>query len=340
MFVRDLRETKKGSAIPILFVLLVGVAALGFHIYVLEIVPEMVFDAEVESHRATLTDVREFNFAAREAVETGEPQPVVIGDRVDYPVSFPTPPDPRYAVRTSEVENVTIENYDRLCNDDTNDTDGGPSAPSCENESIQQTYNTSTVIFLAQYNQYQKPIVYGYEYGMVYSAPWDAEEGNESVVTYDEQDVINGTNITLYTISDPYTKSDRTVVFTTIIPNGTKTSFTITDDGRPINMTLATEIGESEWRRMMQEEMQSNGGNIRDIQYDNETYLKEENNQETGTADEDHWYSCAHDGQNGPGEPYVRCTNDNSTNYVTFVLEPDKNYTVDVYESELGGSDN
>lgn len=316
MFVRGSARANRATAIPLAFILILGLVVLGTQLYQFKYVPTEGHDEEVDANRDMKTDVLEFDFAVEYAMATGQPQPVAIGSSVDYPIAFPTPPDPAYAIRTTENETIDFDNFECVKGD-------------CEG-----SFNTTTVIFLGNYNYFQDAQVYGYEYGVAYSAPNNTTEGGNGTVAHTDQSIINGKNLSMMRFHGNFTATGQNTVTTVVKPGSVrKETYTISGNSSdPINITIPTELSESEWQTLMEDEMEDNGGYITNMNYTNYTYDTSDNDQNTGSADNTHWYECEH---SGGGKPFVDCTKDNSTNYVTFSLDPEEEYTVTSYVMEL-----
>lgn len=308
--------TERASTIPLGFILLLAIAIVAVNIYQVHYVPQDSIDAEIDSNREMLSDVQGFNFAVQGTIGTQQGQPVAIGKSVEYPISFPSPEDPSYIIATTETETIRFENF------------------RCEIGDCQSNMNTTTVIFLGDYNYLENDRVYGYEYGVVYSAPNSTPEGNNGVITYNDQFMIQGNKMTLLTFQGDFTHERQGTVHTTISPQDpSQHENVITDDGTPLAITLPTEISESQWNDMLSEELVENGGHITDITYQNYTVEREDSGPSGNEYGEPkHWEDCDHPGK---GRPFVTCTIDNSTSYVTVTLEQDEEYTIETEVLEL-----
>jgi hypothetical protein len=296
-----------------------AIAVLGASVYQMNYVPQQGLDAEVESNRGLLSDAREFDFAVRESIITGQSQPVTFGDTVNYPVGFPTPPDPNYVISTTETETIQLENY------------------ACESGSCASEMNSTNVVMLGQYNYLQNDRTYGYEYGIVYSAPNATPEGDDGVISYNEQSVIDGDELTLIAFKGNFTNERRATAHATLTPrNAQQREFVVTDDRSPIVLTLPTELSEGRWRDALDDQLVENGGHITDITYQNYTVEKEGGDHpgrgRGGPPRHAHWEDCDHPGQ---GRPFVTCTIDNSTNVVKLTLERGEEYNVNTHVVEL-----
>lgn len=299
---------ERASTLPLAFILFFAVAFIGLNIYQLHYVPQQGLEEEIESNRALLQDVQEFDFAVRQMLFDGQPQPVTVGQPVNYPISFPTPPDPTFVASTTENESIQIKNY------------------KCQSGNCKSESNTTTVLFLGNYNYLKNDRVYGYEYGIVYSAPNKSPEGSSGVVTYNDQFIIQGNVVTLVAFQGDFSYERKDVVSTTLKPDQAPSyNYVITNSSEAVNITLPTELSEGRWENLMEDQTTENGGHITNITYKNYTTVKDSSDKNTGNANQEHWESCD---SSGDGRPFIDCTIDNSTNYVTFTMEPSVNYTV------------
>lgn len=304
----------RGTVLPLLFILLIGVSALGYVMYTTEILPAETEVNEVGAARNTVNDMLYFRTAVEQATTNGYRTPVSLGREL--------PPGDRgqtwYEVSTTENESITLARFNRTCEGDDGSSDNPNNSitpPPCTDEPKEWSFKGSGVGLKSEYSRVQNATGYGYEYGNIYSARERTPEGANGVILRNpETPVVRGTDVTLIVFHGNLSAAAPGNIQTIIAPRSDEpVEFTIThgeDDStgdlqRP-RLTLPTEVPYEEWNRTLASERVENGGHIESITYT--------------TAE---------------GSPTVGSFTDESTNYITIELETGVEYEFDIYVMDL-----
>lgn len=314
--IRRITTTQRAAVIPIAFVLFLGLLVLTTSMYQSNVVPIEGTDAEIDANRALYTDVRMLDFAVTKAIETGVPQPLVVGQYVEYETGLNVPKQPTHVIATTENESVRFQNAQ------------------CVSATCETKLDSRNLLILSNYQYLQTDRVYGYEYGVVYSSPRQSGESNKTVITHTEQPVINGTGINLVTFDNDFSVERAGTASAMISPNvGATRTYNITDNGDPMRLVLPTELSEEEWDELLASQMSSENGYLIDVTYQTYVMDVQEDRKKPGKAKQEHWEDCDH---NGNGKPFVTCTIDSRSNYIVLTFEPGREYTVTVRDFSLG----
>jgi hypothetical protein len=169
------------------------------------------------------------------------------------------------------------------------------------------SFNTSNYLFEPDYSNYRNPMIFGYESGLVYSAPALANESSDSVL-YRTGDIIDGKSINLTVTEDDF-KLTKTKESSIQIPKVDGSRFVLLDstDYDKTTISLPTEISEESWKRILQDELVSNGGYVKNFDYKKNI---------SGGGCED--------------VAKIRCTIDTTSSYVNIHLKNETTYKIRV----------
>lgn len=253
MFYNSRSRHNSASVIPLGFILVITIMAMALILFNSTTLPTLSKQAEVDSHRDIETDFIRMDSSVYRAATTGIPQPVVMGNRVNYPPSLTQLKTPTPLLRTKGPHNITAKNA--IYTEDAS--------------SFDTKRNTNQILFSRNYNYYTRARTFGYEHGLFYTQPPDAERGASSVLVRDKQTIINEETITIISMEGDLSFSRPAPTQLSISPvSNEEVHATITNEGAEhIELVIPTRLPKSEWTTLLQSEDYSNGGHVTDIRY-------------------------------------------------------------------------
>ena len=247
------KQSVSGSVIPLGFILVVTVISLAIILINTTTIPALSKKAEVDAHRDVETDFIRMDSAVYRAATTDIPQPVVMGNRVNYPPHLEPLKTPTPRLQTVGPHNISFDNavYEENL-----------SAYNRERE-------TNAIRFSRDYNYYTTARDFGYEHGLFYTQPHHSERGDPAIIVRDKQTIINDETITVIAIEGDISFSRPSPTQISVTPiESKKEHTTITNDsGESINVTLPTRVPKSEWETLLESEMVGNGGHVTNVTY-------------------------------------------------------------------------
>jgi len=127
-----------------------------------------------------------------------------------------------------------------------------------------RSFNTGALAYEPRYNEYDDAPTTIYEQSLLYNQFDDAN------ITISEQSMIDGRQINLVALNGSLSESgtDSTSVSVRPVSASTNEVAVEGDGGDPINITVPTRLDESTWFEALEPELDDNGGNIVDREYD------------------------------------------------------------------------
>ena len=252
---RSLRDTR-ASVIPIGFILVIGILTLVLYAFQVTTVPEMNREAEVDNHRGLQTQMKLFDQMMVNSATMNIDQPVTFDTRIDYPFQLAPPPQPDMRFQTRPEQAVTFSNTKRV---------GGAGGTGWDGSD--RTYTTYSFEIVPDYQRHQQAQHIQNEHGIVNLA--SADEPNAAEVLVGNQGIVNGDTITLILVEDDASVARASDITVSIRPDDDKTEslqVTNTSSAR-VTLELETTFSETQWRRLIEDERQSNGGHIAAMSY-------------------------------------------------------------------------
>lgn len=203
---------------------------------------------ELESeHRAEL---RAENEKLSNAFASEGKNRVSLGEQIQYPPIFPF----SGSTYGGELNIETTESYDTVISGNGSD----------------KIYSNRNVLIEPKYDYNSEGVrvegenpVFIHEYGIVFEQGVDSDA--QSTLT--PQRIIDGKEITLYTNTNSKTTLTRgTATFDVDTEKTTETQIS-PDSNETLEIKLRTNVSESTWNTALRDEMESNGGQITDINY-------------------------------------------------------------------------
>lgn len=236
-------------------ILLVAILVALVGLLQLNAVPALTSQAEFEHNQHVQGEVRDIAAGIDRTATTGTSQSVAVTPGVQYPsrVVLVNPPPARGTIQTGEPRDVTIDgaSADGATGDYWN---GEPKAIETRSLSYEPTYN--------EYHNAPETV---YELGTIYNRI------DETTIVTEEQSPISDRKIALTMVAGEFrhTGIDRTLV--DLRPSSTETrTVALSDTDGPITLTIPTELSEDEWEKILESELDDNGGYVADYRCANE----------------------------------------------------------------------
>ena len=200
---------------------------------------------EYEHNLRVQEDMRDLDRALEQAATTGTPASTVVELGVRYPTRpFLFNPGPASGtIETGPEGEVQISNADVVGAE--NAWDGGAA----------QTYATREIVYRPGYNEYENAPRTAYENGVLYN------DYDGTVLAVTEPDVVDGRQVNLVTTTGQLSESSAapTTLHANPRSDRTQTVAVRSADGSPIEIRLPTQLNESQWRGLLEPELDETG---------------------------------------------------------------------------------
>lgn len=268
MFTNRTAASDAGSVIPLGFILIIAIVSVTLIIFNTSTFPILGQNAEIAAHQDIESDFIRLDVRVYQTATTSVPQPVVMGNRVDYPFSLVPVKAPTPALKTHGPNELSIQNAQYTVN----------------GTAYSATRDTSHITYSRDYNFFTNARAFGYEYGLVYSQPDGAEAGDSGIFLQDKQSVLNQNILTLVVLDGEIDSSRPAPTQVTITPVPSEEAHvSITNQpSNRVQVVMPTRLPESTWRDALDGQMVSNGGHLQQLSYS-------ETNPSTGVDDGVHY---------------------------------------------------
>lgn len=241
----QLRDDRRGQAIQIGAVLLLGAVVLTFSIYQATVVPQQNSEIEFKHSQAVQDQLSDVRNALLSTGQTGDGRSVSVALGTNYPsrVIALNPPAPVGRLSTvgstNESVNVTVANAQ--ASGETGDFWSG----------VNRSYNTGALVYRPGYNEYQGAPTTWYENSVLFNQLRSAN------LTASGQRLIDGDRISLVTLNGSYYASQSESV--TLDLRGVSTSsrtvsVTNATADSNVTITLPTRLTRSDWLELLEGE--------------------------------------------------------------------------------------
>lgn len=248
------REDRRGQAIQIGAVLLLGALVLAFSIYQAVVVPDQNRAVEFKHSQEVqgqLQDLRNAMVSARDGGSRSVS--VELGTRYPSRLIALNPPDPSGSIATVGTANATINATvaNAAATGETGDYWNGTN----------RTFNTGAIAYRPGYNEYGSAPVTWYEHSVLYNRFADAD------LTLTGQRLVDGDRISLVTLNGSLSTSRTgTVSLDTRPVSVSTTTVSVTNEtDANLTVTVPTRLNESAWRDLLNGEFVGQGGHIVDV---------------------------------------------------------------------------
>lgn len=240
----SLRRDRRGAALQVGAVLLLGFLVIALSLYQATVVPEQNKRVEFRHSQAVQDDMVEVRNALRRAGTSDDVQSVSVRMGTTYPprVFFVNPPPPGGLIRNGSVRSVTVSNAsatDGETADFLNSSANGPYELSTENLSYRPGYNV-----------YRAAPTTTYQTGVLVN---EFEDANDTAVT--GQGLVDGNEIYLVAVRGNLSRA-RTGAYA-VDPESLSTAVdatTISNESGRINVTVPTTLTEERWETLLADE--------------------------------------------------------------------------------------
>ena len=219
----------------------------------LNAVPAANQQVEFEHNQRVQGDLQEFQGVFLRSATTNTDGSAAIEVGTSYPSRFFlfNPPDPTGTVSVGDGGQIRLENV--YATGETRDYLNGD----------ERQFDTRFLTYAPNYNEYRNPPTTVFENGVLYN-----EFANEQTVVSERRSFINGRTISLVALQGQYstgTSGSLALETTPISAPGQEVSVSTqtaapTDD--PIVIHIPTRLPAEEWRAILEDELQSNGGYV------------------------------------------------------------------------------
>jgi hypothetical protein len=253
MFYNSRSRRVSGSVIPLGFILVVTIITFALVIFTTTTLPTLSKQSEVDAHRDVETDFIKMDTAVYRAATTGIPQPVVLGNRVQYPPSITPLKTPTPLLRTVGPYNLSIENGIYTAN----------------STSYSAERDTNHIMFSRDYNFFTTARDFGYEHGIFYTQAPRTPRGDASIIARDKQTVVNGKTITFVAVEGDlsFSRPAPTQVAVSAEDEEERHATITNDAGQHVELVVPTRLPKSEWETLLESEDIANGGHVTDVRY-------------------------------------------------------------------------
>ena len=247
------RDDRRGQAIQIGAVLLLGAVVLAFSIYQATVVPEQNSEIEYKHSQTVQDQLSDVRNALISAGQTGDGRSVSVALGTQYPsrTIALNPPPPVGSLGTVDSANmsvnVTVSNA--RASGETGDFWSG----------VNRSYNTGALVYRPGYNEYQGAPTTWYENSVLFNQLRSAN------LTVSGQRLVDDNRISLVTLNGSYYASRSGNANLDIRPvSASPTTVTVTNETAMSNVTvsIATRLNESDWRTLLDGEFVEDGGHI------------------------------------------------------------------------------
>ena len=254
MFSNSRLSRNSASVIPLGFILVVTIITLALIIFHTTTLPALSKDSEIDAHQDVETDFIRMDSAVYQVATTGIPQPVVMGNRIQYPPSVAPIKTPTPMLRTEGPHTASFDN-----------------AIFTENATeFNETRETNSILFNRDYNYYTTARDFGYEHGVFYTQPPNGTLGEDSILVRDKQTLINDDTINFISLEGDLSFSRPSPTQVSISADESEERHdTITNAaGEHLELVVPTRIPQAEWDALLDSEHIANGGHVTNISYE------------------------------------------------------------------------
>ncbi|NUE01143.1 carboxypeptidase regulatory-like domain-containing protein [Halorubraceae archaeon YAN] len=248
----------RAQSVQVGAVLLFGILIVFLAIWQAQVIPTETNQAEIQHSdtvQSQLTDIR--NSIVSTTTTGVKSERVNIGLRYSSRVLFVNPPPSDGTLRTvgTDETQVTIENA-------TADGEGG--AIDSVWDGSDRSYDSGFLQYTPSYNQYSTAPTTRYEHSVLYNEFTDAQ------LPITGQQLIDGDQITLVTVQGSYQRSAAgSEPVDMSVTSASSNRVSIRGDGEPIVLRLPTELNESVWEELFEDELAS--GHVESVTVDDQT---------------------------------------------------------------------
>ncbi|WP_224268544.1 Ig-like domain-containing protein [Haloprofundus salinisoli] len=240
----NFRDDQRAVTVQVGFILLFGVLILSLSMYQAQVVPADNEQVEFDHNQRVQADLLDARNAILQSAGTGTTQPVSVSLGARYPnrVLFVNPPPASGRLSTTEsvADGIVIRNA-RAIDTETADYWTGEDPRAFETRSLEYT---------PDYTRYQNPPTTVYENSVLYN-----RFDNGATLPRSEQTLIDGRRISLVSL-DGELSTERTgtePLDVRPVSASTRTT-TVTSDGEPIRISLATRLSQEQWEALLEDE--------------------------------------------------------------------------------------
>ncbi|QCJ46388.1 hypothetical protein [Haloprofundus sp. MHR1] len=240
----NFRDDRRAVTVQVGFVLLFGVLILSLSMYQVQVVPADNERVEFDHNQRVQSDLLDARNAILRSAGTGTTHPVSVSLGAQYPnrVLFVNPPPASGRLSTTEsvADGIVIENA-RAVDAETADYWTGDDV---------RTFETRSLEYTPDYAQYQNPPTTVYENSVVYNRFDDG-----AALPQSDQTLVDGRRISLVALGGELSR-ERTGVEPLDVRSvsASARTTTVTSDGEPIRISLATELSEEKWQELLEGE--------------------------------------------------------------------------------------
>ncbi|NHN66089.1 hypothetical protein G9463_23055, partial [Haloarcula sp. JP-Z28] len=251
---------ERAQSVQVGAVLLFGVLIIAFSSYQAFAVPEQNQEVEFNHNQQVQTQLQDLRNAIVSVPGQPSRQAVSVQLGTRYPsrlvATNPGPPSGLlYTDGTSnESQNLTIRNAEARTPETADYWDG----------TTPRHYNTGAIAYKPEYNVYGEAPETVYEHSVVYN---QFREGN---ITLSEQTMVDGRDITLVTLNGSMSRSTSDSVTVDVEPKSQSSRtvrVTNTTSTSNVSVSFLSRLPASEWRALLDNEIDSNPGDKGNEQY-------------------------------------------------------------------------
>ncbi|MEF8883260.1 MAG: hypothetical protein V5A34_12140, partial [Halapricum sp.] len=242
------RDDRRGQAIQIGAVLLLGAVVLSLSIYQASVVPEQNREIEFKHSQQVQDQLGDARNAIVSTGSTGDGRSVSVQMGTQYPSRIiamnPSPPSGRLSTvgTTDGSVNVTVSNA----------TATGETGHFWVG--TDRSYNTGAIVYRPGYNEYTSAPTTWYENSVLF------DEFRDANLTVTDQRLVDGDRISLVTLNGSYYTSRSGSAALDFRPVSTSTrtvSVTNATATSNVTITVPTRLNASDWEALLAEEMDS-----------------------------------------------------------------------------------
>jgi len=241
------RDDRRAAALQVGAILLLGFLVIGLALYQATVVPDQNERVEFDHNQQvqdSLQDVRNGILRTASAERTS-PTTVPLGTRYPTRIVAVNPPPTSGTLRTESGGTVTLVNATAI-NGETADFWNGTN----------RSYATQRLSYRPDYSLYQHAPRTTYADTVLYNG---FDDDRNRAVT--DQQLLSGNLIYVVALNGSYSRSGTQAA--TISPSPVSASDrTVAVNGSDIEIKVATDLSEDEWRRLLADQYESNGGRI------------------------------------------------------------------------------
>ncbi|WP_224449207.1 Ig-like domain-containing protein [Haloprofundus salilacus] len=240
----NFRDDRRAVTVQVGSILLFGILILSMSMYQAQVVPADNERVEFDHNQRVQQDMLDTRSAILRSAATDTTRPVSISLGVRYPnrVLFVNPPpvSGRLSTTESDADGIVVENARAL---------DGETADYWTGEDV-RTFETRSLEYAPEYTEYRNPPTTVYENSVLYNG-----FGNGATLPESEQTLVDGRRISLVALDGKVStaRTGNAALDARPVSASTRTT-TVTSDGDPIRISLATELSEEKWQELLEDE--------------------------------------------------------------------------------------